>query len=53
MIVDDTLIQGVQKIANYRIKRDYPLFSDNHFSEVDAKIIVESFLMLLGEYKEI
>ena len=48
---DDALIEGVQKIANYRMKKDYPLVSENHYHERDVRIILESLAMILEEYE--
>ena len=50
MSIDDALIKGVQKITNYRLKKDYPLMDDNHYSESDVKMILESLAMILEEY---
>ena len=50
--MNEHIIEGVRKIANYRIKKAYPLLSDNHFSEADTQILIESFLMLLEEYRK-
>ncbi len=49
-MIDDALIQGVQKIANFRLKKSYPLMSENHYSEYDVKWILESLAMTLEEY---
>ena len=49
-MIDDALIQGVQKITNYRIKKKYPLMDDNHYSEHDVKWILESLAMILEEW---
>lgn len=49
-MIDDALIQGVQKIANYRMKKDYPLLSNDHFNESDVRIILESLAMILEEH---
>jgi len=51
--MDDALIQGVQKIANYRLKKAYPLMGENHYSESDVRMIIESFLMLMEEWYEV
>ena len=48
--IDDALIEGVQKIANYRLKKSYPLMSENHYSETDVRWILESLAMILEEY---
>jgi len=50
-MIDDALIQGVQKIANYRIKKGYPLMSESHYSEHDIRWILESLAMILEEYE--
>ncbi len=50
-MIDDALIEGVQKIANFRLKKGYPLMSENHYSENDVKWILESLAMILGEYE--
>ena len=50
-MIDDALIQGVQKIANYRLKKNYPLMSENHFLESDVKLILESLAMVSEEYE--
>ncbi len=50
-MIDDALIKGVQKIANYRLKKRYPLMDDNHYSESDVKLVLESLCMLLREYE--
>lgn len=50
MDIDDALIKGVQKIANYRLKKNYPLMDENHYSETDVRYILESLCMLLEEY---
>ena len=50
-MIDDALIQGVQKIANYRIKKNYPLLGENHFSKSDIVWILESLAMILEEYE--
>lgn len=50
-MIDDALIQGVQKIANYRIKKSYPLMSENHYSETDVRMILESLAMILEEHE--
>jgi len=50
-MIDDALIQGVQKIANYRLKNGYPLMSENHYPEHDVKWILESLAMILEEYE--
>ena len=50
-MIDDALIQGVQKVANYRIKKNYPLMSENHYSESDVRWILESLAMILEEYE--
>jgi len=50
-MIDDALIRGVQKIANYRLKKGYPLMSENHYSESDVKWILESLAMILEEYE--
>uniref|UniRef100_A0A6M3LRQ2 Uncharacterized protein n=1 Tax=viral metagenome TaxID=1070528 RepID=A0A6M3LRQ2_9ZZZZ len=52
-MIDDTLVQGVQKIANFRLKKDYPLMSENHYSEYDVKWILESLAMILEEYERL
>jgi hypothetical protein len=49
-MIDDALIQGVLKIANYRLKKSYPLLSENHYSESDVRWILESLAMILEEY---
>jgi hypothetical protein len=51
MDIDNALIQGVQKIANYRLKKNYPLMGENHYSESDVKWILESLCMILEEYE--
>ena len=48
-MIDDALIQGVLKIANYRLKKSYPLLSENHYSESDVRWILESLAMILEE----
>ena len=50
-MIDDALIEGVQKIANYRLKKNYPLMGENHFSESDVRYILESLAMILEEYE--
>lgn len=49
-MIDDALIEGVRKIANYRLKKGYPLMGENHYSEIDVKWILESLAMILEEY---
>ena len=49
-MIDEAWVEGVQKIANYRFNKDYPLVGRNHFATSDVKYIIESFLMLLEEY---
>ncbi len=49
-MIDDALIQGVQKIANCILKKNYPLIGENHFNECDVRIILESLVLLLEEY---
>lgn len=49
--MDDVMIQGVRKIANARIRREYPLL-DNHFSEADVRIICESLYDLSEKINE-
>ncbi len=49
-MIDDALIEGVQKIANYRLKKKYPLMDENHFSECDVRMVLESLAMILEEY---
>jgi len=51
-MIDDALIEGVQTIANYRIKKAYPLMSENHYSESDVRMILESLAMILEEYEK-
>jgi hypothetical protein len=51
MNIDDALVEGVQTIANYRMKKSYPLLSENHYSEHDVKWILESLAMILEEYE--
>ena len=51
MDVDEYLIRGVQKIANFRLKKGYPLMGENHYSEHDVKWILESLTMILEEYE--
>ncbi len=51
MNVDDDLIQGVQKIANFRLKKSYPIMGENHYSEHDVRWILESLAMILEEYE--
>jgi hypothetical protein len=51
MNIDDALVEGVQTIANYRMKKSYPLLSENHYSELDVKMILESLAMILEEYE--
>ncbi len=50
-MIANVWIEGTQKIANFRINKDYPLMSENHFSKDDVKYIIESFLMLMEEYE--
>ncbi len=50
-MIDDALIQGVQKIANYRLKKNHPLMGENHFSEYDVEMILESLVMIMEEYE--
>jgi hypothetical protein len=50
-MIDDALIKGAQTIANYRMKKSYPLLSENHFSESDVRWILESLAMILEEYE--
>ena len=50
-MIDDALIQGVQKIANYRLKKGYPLMGENHYSDNDVRWILESLVMILEEYE--
>jgi len=50
-MIDDALVSGVRKIANYRIKKNYPLMSENHYSEHDVRWILESLAMILEEYE--
>uniref|UniRef100_A0A6M3LH72 Uncharacterized protein n=1 Tax=viral metagenome TaxID=1070528 RepID=A0A6M3LH72_9ZZZZ len=52
-MIDNALIQGVQKIANYRIKKSYPLMGETHYSESDIKWILESLAMILEEYNAV
>ena len=49
--IDDVLIKGVRKIANYRIKKAYPLMDENHYSKYDVRMILESLAMILEEYE--
>ena len=49
--MDDALVEGVQKIANYRIKKAYPLMGEKHFSTSDVRFILESLAMILEEYE--
>uniref|UniRef100_A0A6M3LJM0 Uncharacterized protein n=1 Tax=viral metagenome TaxID=1070528 RepID=A0A6M3LJM0_9ZZZZ len=51
-MIDEVWVKGIQKIANARIKKTYPLMSEKHFSEADAKILLESYLMLKEEWYE-
>ena len=50
-MIDDALIQGVQKITNHRLKKNFPLMGENHYSELDVKWILESLAMILEEYE--
>ena len=50
-MIDDALIEGVQKIANFRLKKGYPLMGENHYSENDVRWILESLVMILEEYE--
>ena len=50
-MIDDALIQSVQKIANYRLKKNYPLLGETHYSESDVRYILESLAMILEEYE--
>lgn len=49
--MDDTLIRGVQRITNTKLKREYPLMEAEHYSELDVKLILESLAMILEEYE--
>ncbi len=49
-MIDDALILGVQKVANYKMEKDYPLVGENHFHESDVRMILESLVMILEEY---
>jgi hypothetical protein len=49
-MIDDALVEGVQTIANYRMKKDYPLLSEHHYSKSDVRWILESLVMILEEY---
>jgi hypothetical protein len=49
-MIDDALILGVQKVANYKMKKDYPLVGENHFHKSDVRMILESLVMILEEY---
>lgn len=40
-MITDTLVKGVTQIANALIKSDCPLL-DNHFTEYDVRIVLES-----------
>ncbi len=51
-MIDDALIRGVMEFANRRLKNDYPLMGENHFSESDVKVILESFLLLMKKLIE-
>ena len=46
-MIDEVWITGTQRITNARIKKAYPLMSDNHFSKTDVRLILESYFMLL------
>jgi len=52
-MIDEVWIKGTQRITNARIKKAYPLMSDNHFSKTDVRLILESYFMLLEEWNEV
>ena len=51
-MIDNAWIEGTQKIANARLKKDYPLMDENHFAEWEVECIIESFLMLVKEWND-
>lgn len=51
-MIDQSLIEGVTKIANTRMKINYPLVSESHFKESDVQYILEAAVELIKAWKE-
>uniref|UniRef100_A0A6H2A2F6 Uncharacterized protein n=1 Tax=viral metagenome TaxID=1070528 RepID=A0A6H2A2F6_9ZZZZ len=50
-MIDNVWLEGTKRLANYNIKKVYPLMGENHYSNLDVKLILESFLMLWRGYE--
>jgi hypothetical protein len=45
-MIDDALIDGIAKIANKRIEKDFPLLGDKYFKSSEVRYIVEAVASL-------